>query len=782
MTSFGTITFLRTAHTVRTKNLANGESYARTSRVDQVRSYDIESLEELLAILQRQSRYTDVHAIRGTLIDGAARPYRRKKTHFSDAPQRWVMIDVDKGALDVAGALARLPAPFAAASCVWQASASCPAEGGKWHLWFLLDAPLTAAQLRAWIGRAPNLDPVSLRAVQPLYTADPIGADERYWQGPRYGIHHGRVDMVDTGTASDITCIVKEAAVIAPRTSGTDWRGDVPRYDWRADFNVAAAGYNEANRVGALVGVYLARKTWNDVEHGHETWEAPGRRAAAAIGQYVATLPDAKHGVEGYTDRAFSGIEYGVAEERKRLAARVEERPHSLGAARDAAWRRLERAASTGRVEAVRALALTGPVPAEELSTRLGCSPAEAAELAAASADVEAIPAHDWLVGLERDKQGYLLPTELNVLRVAEQTFGGQFRRNVMSQAIENEQGEEQELDVVTARLFGACVANGMPKVSNNACRTIVRLVFQQAPEHNPLLDIAPVENNELLERWLIDWFGCEDTAYVRAVGARTLTALFARAYKPGYKHDTVLVLCGPQGAYKSSTLETLGRAIYPRGYASAGSRPLYERDTKEAIRSAYICEIAELAAMTARWASADALKDYITSTEDTYRAAYAAESKTHKRRNVLIGTTNETEFLSDIENRRFWPVKLPAATERKRVFTAKHARRLLAAAHAAWLADSPTYFRPEEEELRTAQRCATREVTESDELADALAPMLADRTEILARELTALCAAIPRNDGRQGWTGKRISRAMRELGWTPYQPTTGDRARAWKR
>ncbi|MCB6567304.1 virulence-associated E family protein, partial [Desulfovibrio desulfuricans] len=56
----------------------------------------------------------------------------------------------------------------------------------------------------------------------------------------------------------------------------------------------------------------------------------------------------------------------------------------------------------------------------------------------------------------------------------------------------------------------------------------------------------------ERLDTLFIDYLGAEDSEYVRAVTRKQLCAAVKRAYEPGCKYDTVLVLSGPQGAGKS--------------------------------------------------------------------------------------------------------------------------------------------------------------------------------------------------------------------------------------
>jgi predicted P-loop ATPase len=78
-----------------------------------------------------------------------------------------------------------------------------------------------------------------------------------------------------------------------------------------------------------------------------------------------------------------------------------------------------------------------------------------------------------------------------------------------------------------------------------------------------------------------------------------------------------------------------------------------------EAIEGAWICEIAELLAVT-KSKEVEAVKSYITKLVDRYRRPFDRRTTDHKRQCVFIGTTNKEQFLTDkTGNRRWYPVKV---------------------------------------------------------------------------------------------------------------------------
>ena len=70
------------------------------------------------------------------------------------------------------------------------------------------------------------------------------------------------------------------------------------------------------------------------------------------------------------------------------------------------------------------------------------------------------------------------------------------------------------------------------------------------------------------------------------------------------------------------------------------------------------------------RKADVEAVKQFISKQEDTYRMAYAKRTVSYPRQCIFFGTTNDNEFLQDrTGNRRFWPVEVGKYPRLKSVF-----------------------------------------------------------------------------------------------------------------
>lgn len=165
------------------------------------------------------------------------------------------------------------------------------------------------------------------------------------------------------------------------------------------------------------------------------------------------------------------------------------------------------------------------------------------------------------------------------------------------------------------------------------------------------------------LDTLLIDYFGAEDTVYTREAVRKALTAAVARVMRPGTKFDSMLILSGAQGIGKSTFFRILGKDWY------SDSMGTFEgKDAAELIQGYWIVEAGELAGMNK--SEMNAVKQFLSKTEDVYRMPYGKRTGAFPRASIIVGTTNDREFLRDrTGNRRFWPVDLGKRPVSKSVF-----------------------------------------------------------------------------------------------------------------
>lgn len=187
----------------------------------------------------------------------------------------------------------------------------------------------------------------------------------------------------------------------------------------------------------------------------------------------------------------------------------------------------------------------------------------------------------------------------------------------------------------------------------------------------------------------LADYLGADDTPYTRAVIRKALCAAVARAVVGGVKYDYMPIFTGPQGIGKSTFLAILGRQWF------SDSLTTFEgKEAAELIQGTWINEVGELSAFTKQ--ETQVVKQFLSKTEDIYRAAYGRRTDKYPRRCVFFGTSNDSEFLKDMTgNRRFWPVDVGLHPAKKSVWKElpQEVDQVWAEAYARWAAGEELYM-----------------------------------------------------------------------------------------
>ena len=161
----------------------------------------------------------------------------------------------------------------------------------------------------------------------------------------------------------------------------------------------------------------------------------------------------------------------------------------------------------------------------------------------------------------------------------------------------------------------------------------------------------------------LHDYLGTDDNAYTREVMRKTLCAAYMRIYHAGIKYDTMPVLNGPQGIGKSTLLAKLGGEWFNDNVSLLGIR---DKTAVEGLQQGWIIELSEVDGGIRR-SDIEAVKAFISRTDDRYRPAYGRALESHPRQCVFFGTANaESGYLSDpTGNRRFLNIPCRAGAEK---------------------------------------------------------------------------------------------------------------------
>lgn len=188
---------------------------------------------------------------------------------------------------------------------------------------------------------------------------------------------------------------------------------------------------------------------------------------------------------------------------------------------------------------------------------------------------------------------------------------------------------------------------------SPSKIRDAVELAMLSCKRHpvREYLNSLTWDGQSRMDTLFIDYLDAADNEYTREVTRKALIGAVARIYAPGCKHDHALVLVGPQGCRKSTTLAKLGRQWFSDSLYTVSGKDAYEQ-----LQGHWIIEMGEMAAT--KKAELEQIKQFMSKQTDSYRAAYARRTQEHPRQCAFFGTTNDNEFMRDSTGgRRFWPV-----------------------------------------------------------------------------------------------------------------------------
>jgi hypothetical protein len=184
------------------------------------------------------------------------------------------------------------------------------------------------------------------------------------------------------------------------------------------------------------------------------------------------------------------------------------------------------------------------------------------------------------------------------------------------------------------------------------------------------------------VENFMATHVGAEDSAYARAVSVYTWTALAARVLEPGCQLDMAPIWIGRQGVGKTQGLKAMVPAIEHYVEVDLGSR---DTDAARMMRGALLGELAELKGLNSR--DSESIKAFLTRTHERWIPKYRELPVTFPRRLLLIGTTNESEFLADSTGERRWlPITVGVTHDVDREAIARDRAQLWAEARVMFL------------------------------------------------------------------------------------------------
>ena len=249
------------------------------------------------------------------------------------------------------------------------------------------------------------------------------------------------------------------------------------------------------------------------------------------------------------------------------------------------------------------------------------------------------------------------------------------------------------------------------------------------------------------IDMWLVQAFAVEDNVYTQAV---------ARVRQPGCKFDYMPIFEGLQGIGKSTLIRRLFG--FPWVTDSVPAK-LESADAAHCLQGVWCIEFAEIEQIIRT--EVEVIKAFLSRDTDRFRAPYGRKFLTYPRQCVLIGTTNDSDYLRDASgNRRFWPIKCESAdpvwVELNREQLWAEAAYREAQGEETWLNDAAAAELAEREQNDRLQ---------DDPWEDRVLHYLSSRQQTVMSSLLEDCLQIPTHQQSRR-EQLRVSGLLKRLGW----------------
>ena len=234
-------------------------------------------------------------------------------------------------------------------------------------------------------------------------------------------------------------------------------------------------------------------------------------------------------------------------------------------------------------------------------------------------------------------------------------------RYNLMSNCLEfncngSSYSKINQSDCFFVEISNHCVRNGVPKFDlyqhlnfiadkhryHPAIEFIESKKWDGISRINELLETVKSDKQELANKLIYRW----------------LMSCVAAIYLPnGIASEGALVFQGPQKIGKTYWLLKLVPEAFRFLVREGMSVNLNNKDDLISSTSIWIAELGEIES-TFKKSDLEDLKNFISRSQDTYRAPFGRAAKTVPRRTIFYGSVNSPFFLADqTGNRRYWTV-----------------------------------------------------------------------------------------------------------------------------
>ena len=183
-------------------------------------------------------------------------------------------------------------------------------------------------------------------------------------------------------------------------------------------------------------------------------------------------------------------------------------------------------------------------------------------------------------------------------------------------------------------------------------CEIISEAIRHTVHPVRSIIESLEWDGKDHIKNLLPTYLGVDPDEYQEKALKLMMVTMVTRMYTPGAKMDCILALTGDQGIGKSSFCRKLAFDDLTLFTDRLGD--LTNKDTLQLVAGKLVIELGEMLACK-KTREIEAVKSFLSSCADTYRAPYDRTWEDHLRQCILIATTNEDAFLSDVTGDRRW-------------------------------------------------------------------------------------------------------------------------------
>lgn len=173
----------------------------------------------------------------------------------------------------------------------------------------------------------------------------------------------------------------------------------------------------------------------------------------------------------------------------------------------------------------------------------------------------------------------------------------------------------------------------------------------------NPVIDMIDAlpdwDGTPRMEEFFIKYLGADDTHLNRTLTKKWMFGMMKRLFEPGCDWDYMLIIHDSvQGTGKTKLISRLAKGLV------VDKIDITNKDCINVMNRKWVVNFDELKDLLSDKKDMNAVKTFISQTEDSNRLAFGQDAADYKRHVVFYGTTNEDYFLRDYTDyyeRRFW-------------------------------------------------------------------------------------------------------------------------------